>query len=63
MSYTRDCQYEEEFVTATRPPAGGTRACPDCGRPQHYTGIELGWCHDALVDTWHCADPRGTIAQ
>lgn len=37
---------------------GSTRACPDCGRPQHYTGTEAGWCHDALVATWHCADPR-----
>ena len=43
---------------------GETRICPDCGRPQHYTGIEAGWSHDAgwyhddLVDTWHCADPR-----
>lgn len=37
--------------------SGGTRSCPDCGRPQHYTGIEYGWAHDALIDTWHCADP------
>ena len=37
---------------------GSTRTCPDCGRPQHYSGVELGWCHDAAVDTWHCADPR-----
>ena len=42
------------------PRIGDTRVCPEsgCGRPQHYTGIELGWCHDALTDTWHCADPR-----
>ena len=40
------------------PAIGATRACPDCGKPQHYTGVELGWCHDATVDTWHCADPR-----
>lgn len=33
------------------------RRCPDCGRPQHYTGIEHGWAHDALIDTWRCADP------
>ena len=37
------------------PRPGDTRTCPDCGRPQHYTGTELGWCHDALIDTWHCA--------
>ena len=41
---------------------GETRACPDCGKPQHYTGIELGWVHDALVDTWDCADPRKASA-
>ena len=40
------------------PHIGDTRACPDCGKPQHYTGTEYGWAHDALVDTWHCADPR-----
>ena len=37
---------------------GDTRACPDCGRPQHYTGHENGWAHDALIDTWECNDPR-----
>ena len=42
---------------------GWTRACPDCGRPQHYTGIELGWCHDALIDTWHCNDPAKAHAR
>ena len=39
-------------------PIRDTRACPGCGRPQHYTGIELGWCHDATWATWDCADPR-----
>ena len=43
---------------AASPAIGSTRTCPDCGRPQHYTGTELGWCHDALIDTWECADPR-----
>ena len=37
---------------------GDIRTCPDCGQPQHYSGVEVGWAHDALVDTWHCADPR-----
>lgn len=46
------------------PALGATRACPDCGRPQHYTGHENGWAHDAgwyhdnPADTWDCADPR-----
>ena len=42
-------------MTTTAPAIHDTRACPDCGRPQHYTGAEMGWCHDALIDTWHCA--------
>ena len=46
------------YTNPFMPAIGATRACPDCGRPQHYTGTELGWCHDALVDTWHCADPH-----
>lgn len=44
------------------PVIGDTRACPDCGRPQHYTGLEHGWAHDAAVDTWDCADPRKASA-
>ena len=40
-----------------RPAIGATRTCPDCGRPQHYTGREVGWAHDALIDTWHCCSP------
>ena len=46
------------MTTTSAPVIGDTRVCPDCGRPQHYTGIELGWCHDALTDTWDCNDPR-----
>ena len=46
-----------EMICDQRPRIGDTRACPDCGRPQHYTGAELGWCHDALIDMWDCSDP------
>lgn len=45
------------MITSTHRQIGDTRACPDCGRSQHYTGTENGWCHDALVDIWECADP------
>ena len=37
---------------------GARRLCPDCGRPQHYTGTEMGWCHDALTAMWDCAGER-----
>ena len=57
--------YDRLGILGNHEPAiGDTRWCPDCGRPQHYTGTEAGWCHDAgwahddLTDTWHCNDPR-----
>ena len=37
---------------------GTVRACPDCGQPQHYTGTEHGWAHDALLAMWDCAGER-----
>ena len=43
---------------ALQPIYGDTRACPDCGRLQFYTGTGYGWTHDALADNWHCADLR-----
>ena len=42
---------------------GWTRACPDCGRPQHYTGIELGWCHDATFATLACDASPALLAE
>ena len=54
----------DAMIREMHPRPGDTRTCPDCGRPQHYTGIEAGWSHDAgwahvdLTDTWHCNDPR-----
>lgn len=42
-------------MTATTAPAvHDTRTCPDCGRPQHYTGTEYGWAHDAVIDLMYC---------
>ena len=37
----------DAMIRDTHPRVGDTRDCPDCGRPQHYTGAEAGWCHDA----------------
>lgn len=45
------------------PAIGATRACPGCGRPQHYTGIELGWCHDAAIDTLTCGASPALLAE
>ena len=36
----------DAMIRETHPRIGDTRACPDCGRPQHYTGTEYGWAHD-----------------
>ena len=57
MTLTRDAG-GEVWPSDDRAAISDTRACPECGRPQHYTGTELGWCHDATFDTWHCADPE-----
>ena len=42
------------MIREEHPRPGDTRTCPDCGHPQHYTGTEYGWAHDARVDTWLC---------
>lgn len=45
------------------PAIGDTRACPDCGKPQHYTGIEMGWCHDAAIDMLSCGAGPALLAE
>lgn len=57
MAPKKTLQQQLDEIRATGQAVYMTRACPDCGRPQHYTGIENGWCHDVLVDMWNCADP------
>ena len=46
-----------------KPAIGDTRACPDCGKPQHYTGAELGWCHDALFAMLACGASPALLAE
>ena len=48
-----------------RPAIGSTRACPEpgCGRPQHYIGTELGWCHDAAFATLACGASPALLAE
>ena len=45
------------------PAIGGTRVCSDCGKPQHYTGTENGWCHDATFATLACGASPALLAE
>ena len=45
------------------PAVGATRVCPDCGQPQHYTGTENGWCHDATFATLACGASPALLAE
>ena len=53
----------QQIVNLTRPLVGQVRACPDCGRPQHYTGTEHGWAHDAAIDLMRCAASPELLAE
>ena len=50
-------------VLPASPIIGTKRACPDCGRPQHYTGTEHGWAHDAAFATLACGASPALLAE
>ena len=52
-----------DTLEAIVPRVGAQRACPDCGRPQHYTGTEMGWCHDATFDMLACGASPALLAE
>lgn len=53
----------DAMIHELHPRVRDVRACPDCGRPQHYTGTEYGWAHDAVIDLMRCAASPELLAE